>query len=184
MSQPSPTDTKTLALARSHHFRFEALAANRAGRLTPEQIRDVRRQFRNATVLAVVLGLGGLVIGSWMKIAPRSFPLPDQNIIGPITDSTMALLVGGFFLLIAIIGNFVRPIGAELAKGRVEQVEGLIRVQRSESGGEASVSAYAYHINGLTFQVTTAGAQLIDSTQRYRLYYLPRNRVLVNIEPI
>ncbi|HKV85740.1 MAG TPA: hypothetical protein VJN88_14395 [Ktedonobacterales bacterium] len=170
-------------LSRIHGFRPEALDANRAGLLAPEQVSAIRLRATGAAMLALGLGLVCLILGGVGLVSPRAFG--GHAPFGATGAGAVAALAFGIFLL-ALGFRFVLRLPSDLAGRRVASVEGFIsKFTRTESGSEgSSVISYHYRIKSLAWSVSRAAYERLDSRLRYRVYYLPRTKLVVNIEPI
>ncbi len=161
-------------LARANHFTLEDLEHNRNGEITSAQ----RMKPLGQVIGGGVFGLFALVFGG-------IFFFPAWTSSGR-TDFMAAMLVPfvvvGIFLLVS--GWMVINGLLDMSMSSLEQVEGSGHKEKRTSGGKKRSTRYYYVVNGQSFQVTrTAYTALIDNLN-YRVYYLPRTKKLVSIEPI
>jgi hypothetical protein len=87
--------------------------------------------------------------------------------------------------LLALRQHLGSPI--EYLRGQVLVTEGIVtkHVEVSQDHEQASTTAsYYYRVNERLFSVNQAGYEALIEGRRYRLYFLPKNKKLVNIEVI
>jgi hypothetical protein len=150
------------ALAQAHHFDLSDLAANRQGQLSTRQ----RLGLTRGVVGLQVVTLGALALLVWMLVS------------APQTEPWSALILG---LILAGIAYATYRRVNDLLGGQVVWLEGVISRVEDSSGDSSS---YYYVLAGQRFSVSsTAYAALVESL-RYRLYYTPRTKKLVSIEPL
>ena len=173
----------TAQLIVAHGFRLEALEANRTGILTPQQARSVKRSGNLAILVGFALGLFLLITGIIGLRSPRFFA--DQVPAGS-TGLVAYLSIGGGVVILVLVVLFVLSLPEDLRGRRVASAEGFIRkyVTTSSTGVGDSINAYHYRIHRLRFDVGRAAYDMLDPGRRYRVYYLPRSKILVNLEPI
>jgi hypothetical protein len=134
-------------------------------------------------LVGLALGLFLVGLGVAGLRSPQLFA--DQV---PITfaGAAAALSIGGGALMLVLVLRFLRELPADLAGRRVASTEGFIRKSSSTSntyeGG--SITTYHYRIGRLRFDVPRAGYEALDTRRRYRVYYLPRTKIVVNLDPI
>jgi hypothetical protein len=165
-------------LIAAHGFRPDALDANRAGVLTPEQASGIG--WRSG--VQVTLGLAAGVILVVVGCVGIEHWLATQNANGLVA----ALGIVGGALVAWLTLRFQRRMSADLAERKVAVVEGMIRkTTRTSTDSDGSTSTtYHYRIGRLSFRVRRAGYRLLNARLRYRVYYLPRTRKVVNLEPV
>lgn len=163
-------------------FTEEDMQTVRQGVLTAEQC-DKLRQLQQRTYLvtlgcAVPIFLGLACIGAAVYSMIASSPISTA---GGIVMGVMALLmVGVFVLLFGMIGFQVLRFNQDLVARQIESITGPARIVTvGVSGG--SRSNYV-EVNGVRFATTTWLHQLEEPGAVYRVYYLPRSRVLVTVE--
>ncbi|MGI8689707.1 MAG: hypothetical protein ACR2M3_14120 [Thermomicrobiales bacterium] len=180
-ASPSPF-LQTLAAANGFHA--DALDANRAGRLTEAQTRTLARTFRHRRGQWVLIGLFFL-LGS-------AGAFSTQGVTWRNGWALVFAAAGALFVLSAIWPG-PRASNRDLADSRVVTLEGWVRrivVIADTSGGGGQTQGpphdlYYYQIANQRFAVAGVAAyDALDERLPYRLYYLPRTRQLVNLEPI
>jgi hypothetical protein len=171
-------------------FPTSALADNRAGRLTAEQIRDLRldaRKSRSSGLLAgVALAAMGLFI-VWGTLAGR---IPGSRLQSLAVGAAFA--IGGGLLLAS--GGMTRGPRAEQAASAstvLELVEGPFRRERSDlqsleghahaSRGNARYS-YRLFVGDRSFSVAEEAYLAAPDDGLVRVYVLPNSDRVINLE--
>jgi hypothetical protein len=150
------------------------IEANRAGRLTDNQRRNLKaaaRSFNRSMLTGAVLAavIGGLLATS-NGPAPNAWARPA---------ATAAFFLGALvFLFFALRPN---PEAADASGGRVEAVEGAIGKRRI-SGSGANSSSYFLEIGEKRYAVGSAEYAAAPETGWVRLYMTPRTHQVVNFE--
>src|SRR5258708_6146533 len=183
------------ALAKTNYFTMEELAQNRAGKIADGQMLKLARKalkpfYKSATVL-----LGWLL---FMLIIRTFVPGLVLRLAGMWLGKSLGVLfmlitLGCVVSLIVGIWNSGRlTIGliADLSKGQAAVVTGRVvgsRAQNDTQGmdrlhGEKA-DVYHYVINNEYFEVGQAAYETLRSREIYRLYYTPRSKLLLSIEP-
>lgn len=157
-------------IATAHGFRLDALAANRAGRLTAEQAQELHRCWM------CTFGYGVLIVAVFVFLGIAV----DES--AQIALIVVGGLAGGLFMILAI--SLRRSSARELAAGAVAHLDGLLYVSTRTDSDESSTVNYFYRVQGQEFATSRAASQTIDPHQTYRVYYMPKGHELLNIEPI
>jgi len=157
-------------LARTHHFSPDALPVNHAGRLADSQ----STWLVFLAVLHFVGGLAAFGAAAWLiyiysATAKRSDPV--------LTVIIMTLFPGAVGLYL-----FQRTfkIVADVWAGQVAHAQGHVR--KTVSRGRST--SYYYWIESLRFRVSGQAYNALVEGIEYRIYYAPRSKLLVGIEPI
>ncbi len=187
MRQDPQLSAVTQTLAGVHGFRADALGANRSGRLTDDQVRGVTRGHRRSGLLLTLAGVVFVGLGLVAKANPSLAQSEDPS--ANATLVALGLIGFGAVCLLAAVYSVFRRSTADLAKRRVASTEGFIRVLRhgdwlGSEGEEGPSYTYTYKINGIEFPTSQKGAEAINPQLRYRVYYLPSSKKMVNIEAI
>lgn len=158
-------------------FPQDALEANRSGRLTDQQRRNVRAMSRGLRKgelqFAAVITVIGLLV--WFAAGPAKYATVKPLIgIG-------CLIIAGFLVVRSFLG--ADSITADLRSGRVDSVEGAItkRITRSESRG-SSMETHYFDVEGKRIEVSRAAYDAAPDAGFVRVYFLPRRKWLVNME--
>lgn len=157
------------ALAQSNGFSAEKLAEYRLGRMGDERYgRLAKTWIWSSLGLLALLALMGFIV--W----------------GVFTDTDapwfMLLFFGAFvFLFVAIIAWNLVQSTQDLLAGEVASAEGFVRrtVHRSNKS-----TSYYYKLDKLSFSVSGTAYNALVEGLRYRVYYLPRSKKLLGIEPL
>lgn len=173
------------ALGSVFDFVDEDLAENRAGRLSPrQQTRQFWGNIRTAIFLSpfllMALGFGlGLPIGLVVYPMLTNRRMDEDAWIGALCGGGIGLL---FLVILAwvIISPFL-----DLWRGEITSIEGEVEERAITTGsGKNRRTNYYYIVNGQRFDVGQQGHQALIQGRRYRLYYYPRSKRVVSVEPI
>jgi hypothetical protein len=150
-------------LLQAFHVLAEDLEANRTGALGPRQAqRLIASGYRNLAA-SVVIGVALLAILLFVAHKPLK---PVQWILS-----------GALFLAALLVGiNYFRRVRAAVAEGRVECLTGAVETR---SGGR---SGWYLHVAGQSFQLPVRPWH-VKSGSAYRVYFAPRPRAIVAMEP-
>jgi hypothetical protein len=192
-------DVLMLQLARANRLDLDALTANRAGRLSSNQI---RRQLESV-VVAFLFGIGLLgIVGS----AALAFgAISNHDVLGILAPCGVgiALMVG-----VGMLYNFANRIGADkymnsartlvlsipdVLMGRVASVEGKTtrrmdehtRNTRASDGSPDTMTTYSYWycVDNVEISVGEEGYKAFPEAGLVcSLYYLPWSKALVNLQ--
>ena len=170
----------THRLARANGFNLDALDANRRGKLIASQKAKFLAIFVVATVAGLVLAI--LLIVSFVREADR---LEGAWWLIPIVLAIFALS----FLLLRSQFNTLR----DYLEGKVVSISGVVTKDevsslkydedRSTSTVEFNYTFY-YKVKRKRFKVNDTGYLSLREGLRYRLFFLPRCKKLINIEAI
>ena len=151
-------------LLKVFHCGLDELEANRAGRLGAGQAHRLIRSGNLNVVAALVLGAG---------LAAILFGVAKKPLV-PV----QWLLSSGLFLAALAVGiHYARQTRAAAAAGIVECLAGPVQVQlRGKQGWWLSVA-------GQSLKLPIRGWH-VQSGASYRVYLVPRGRLIVAIEPI
>lgn len=160
------------ALQQTNSFDEYTLALNRRGEMTDAQKQWLGGSRRGDLRAAVIIALLGVA-------------LFGVNILFQ-TGLDAETLLGGAAFFVLFSGYFVYRWWAQNADARsavVQMAEGAVTKlqQRTE---ESSTYTYYYVINGIRLEVGEAAYQALIDQVVYRVYYLPRSRQLLSIEPV
>ena len=147
-------------LLRAFRIGPQDIAANRAGRLGPGQIRRLRRNIW-INILAVTPLIGVVLLGAVL--------LPHRGLLQYVL---FALVIA---LFVAMLWSWIRGIRRSLRAGVVECLSGPVTVTRTRGGSYLTVrekrlrlwTPYWHVGRGLT----------------YRVYYVPAATMVVAMEP-
>lgn len=157
----------------------DALADNRAGRMTKAQ-RDVYRrmsrgwrksEFQFAGIFAII----GLLV--WFAEGPAKYAT-----VKPLVGIAFLILAGALFV-VGLTGT--DPITRDVREGRVLQVEGAIRKYTETSSSRGSSTTYHYaEVANVRTEMGGGTYDALPEAGIVRLFYLPHSRRLVNFEQL
>ncbi len=158
-------------------FRADALEANRAGRLTDAQARELRARASSTRKELLVLAVGFAVIGVVVLTGP-----------GPASGAAVRLIGGVAGLVIgAALAVAGLPVGSALARElrdpRVDTVEGaVLRNERRVHAAGSSRATYSITVAHRRYAVDRALFDATPDAGHVRIYVLPRSHTVVNLE--
>lgn len=162
-------------MADSSPFPAEALEANRAGRLSPQQrtwLRGLAKNWRsNGRTIAGVAGLLGIIV----------LFLADKGGAERILLGVGLLVVAAFVFVISMMG--VDTMDADLRAGKVESVEGAIAKRTQVTHGR-NTSTTTYYIDVKDRQMVAFRDQYEAAPEAgyVRVFYVPHSMRVVNLE--
>lgn len=163
-ARSAPRDLPSI-LAAVHGHSVEAFERNRLGQLDPSQAGALRRRVAQETLVGAFLFC--LPFGLWFLVGGSG--LLGLALIG------MLSLFGVWFFFAAY-----RHL-AEIRAGRVDILEGVVITEMRRS--DKSVGYY-YRVGDQRFSVSNKAYDALIDGRSYRVYYMPRSRTLVGIEPL
>lgn len=184
MSIPFTTDRERdglqRALAEANGFRLDALASNRAGRLTPEQTHDLRTEQGTDRWIFILLGIPTtLMSGVWLGNRALHAGLSG------LLHERIAFAVFAAGLILVWAGARWKEYRREFTDAAVEAVDGRGRkLVRSLSAGSGGSAHYTLVVGDLDFEVSARGYGSFIEGVHYRAYYVSQRhaRTLVNVE--
>jgi len=172
----SPTqahDDLQHALAVANHFNVDDLPAYREGKQGPGKFRRLRRLWSTAGWL-LLAAFGLALVFTFMVVADQHSPFAPLVIIVAV-----ALFCVG---LGSVLGD-VRPT-LDIIDGRVLSSRGQVQKFTRVISGRYTTTLYFYTLNGQDWRVSPEAWRALIEGRRYRVYYLPRSKALVGIEPM
>ncbi len=162
------------ALAMTLGFSADDLQVNRQGRISRHQRKRLRRAMRS--------GFYGTVLGAGFA----AFMIVYGPLLHPEKPKLPFFVAAGLGAL-ALVMSF-KDLAAELADsvgGAVRCREGKVtRYTQSSSGGRSRRTYHYFALEDLRFSVSSAAYEALIEGLTYRVFYLPRTRMLVGIEPV
>jgi hypothetical protein len=161
------------ALAQANGFHSNALDSNREGRLTLQQgLRLLLSRLIPLTLLlAFVFVVSAFAVGlmaAWLR---------DTTIPFGVVLFVLFAMAGSAWLM----WRFFIPYMLDVFTRQVLIAEGFGRRDKIEDGEGAT---YHYLVGNLRFIVSGSAYNALIEGIRYRVYYTPRTKKLVNIEPL
>jgi hypothetical protein len=161
------------ALAVTNNFNLDDLPAYREGRQGPGTFRRLRGIWSTA---------------GWLLLAGVVLLMVFVYMVGlnVYTDLAPFAFLPAMFLFIGALGSAIGDTGRTLdvLGGQVRSFRGEVSKTKRETHGRYATTFYYYSIDGQHFLVPAEAYRALIEGQRYRLYYLPRSKALVGIEPI
>lgn len=173
------------ALGSVFGFVDEDLPENRAGRLSQRQqqhlfFSNLRTALFLSPFVLLALGFGlGLPFGLVIYPTLTGERMDSDAWFGAACGGSMGLL---FTVILgwAIISPFL-----DLWRGDVTSLEGEVEERAITTGsGKNRRTNYYYIVNGQRFNVGQQAHQALIQGRRYRLYYFPRSKTVVSVEPL
>ena len=169
----------TARLARANGFNFDALNANREGKLTTAQKVKYLAIFASVTI-------AGLCVATVLIV---SFFLVADTLEGAWWLLPIVLVI---VVLALLLMRRQFSILRDYLEGEVVAIRGLVSksevLSRGYEGDESmtptSDVTYYYKIKRHRFTVNEDGYAALNEEMRYCLYFLPRSQKLVNIEAL
>jgi hypothetical protein len=183
LSRADPTHTTQpylAVLARANHFNLDALAANRQGQLYAAQR---KAQIHNLALVALSLGLVSAPFGVLIFFAWRTYLAGGNPLGGTIALTILLLLPPTTAFLMAARHGFSFSAIVDLREGRVAVTEGMVRKTMVHLSNSKE-PLYYYRLNRLRFLVSEAAYDALIVDRPYRVYYLPRSKILLSLEPL
>ncbi len=161
-------------LAQANNFTPDDLTHNRNGEATPAQ----RMKPLGGVIFGALFGLMALAFGGLFFF--QVFPNVDSG------DALPAMIIPALVLgIFALVGGWMFLNGLlDMSVSSIEQAQGAGRKEKRTSGGKSRSTRYYYVIDGKSFQVNRRAYTALLEGIDYRIYYLPRTKKLVSIEPV
>jgi hypothetical protein len=157
-------------------FSKSALPTNQSGRLTDEQSRRWTQIAKGRRQSVRGAALPFAAIGAFLLL-----------VSGPAAKAAARTNGGIAFLGIAailVVAASLEPVNADVREGRVESVDGAI-AKRSGYLSRAAQRSYYFYVGGRRLQALSRLSYDAAPDAGYvRVYFLPRSRRVVNLEPL
>jgi len=166
MSASQPKDLLLDALARANHFSMEDLEANRTGSLSGRQ--EVR--------LFGLVSFWVALLAAFLLIS--IFAVQRQTMGG----NTLVYLLLGIMAVIAFVRIGWRSVSLiwDIWGAKADHMDG--RVTRHIHHAR-NTRYYTYQLSGMKFRVSMSAYNALLEGREYRVYFAPRSKRLVAIEP-
>ena len=160
-------------LAVTNHFNVDDLPANREGRLGRSGSRRLRSAWAPAAWMLLFAFLA-LVVFVYLVNADVS------------KDMAPILFVAALFL---ILGALAGALGAlsptlDVLGGKVNSAEGVVQKIERRTYGRTANTFYYYRLGNQSWTVTPEAYRALIAGPTYRVYFLPRSKRMVGIEPL
>jgi hypothetical protein len=168
-----PTD-----LLRAAGLDPNAIDENRAGHLMPIQAEAAREHDRRLTSprigVAMMMFLIAILAASQVtRLAQTGFPRYTSELAIAAIVAIVLYTIWKY-----TIGS---GVGRDIADGKVVSMEGIGRKQRVRG---TTFTMHFLKVNGTPFRLSRTAYEMLDPLRTYRVYYLPRSKVLVNLEMV
>jgi hypothetical protein len=189
-------------LSKALHFSPESLEANRAGRLSKDQIKQFAPRCIQPAVLTFVFAVAPFAVWTWITAGRQqlsmenAFPVlfTELTHVGDLFEAHGKM--GGVTMLasiivslaLAVIMAFRMPLLLyfDLLDRKVEAREGRVvarEEQINRANGRDPIEKYFFSLRYLNMPVSLAAYRALEAGSVYIVYVLPRSEVLASIEP-
>jgi hypothetical protein len=181
----SPTDLTNL-LAESNEFDLSYLSENSRGELAPGQARLLVRNLIGPTIIILVT-FSFLIYQLYSQgfVKKLSMGTPLGALISEMSQGLM--IIGGVLLVAGLAGIFllIRTL-LDMFGGRVAimEGEGWKKITTSTDDDGSTTTRTYYVIADKKFSVQRSGFAAFENGRKYRVYFTPRRKILVNIEAL
>ncbi|MBL8057377.1 MAG: hypothetical protein JNK29_11790 [Anaerolineales bacterium] len=173
------------ALGGVFNWREDDQPDNAAGRLSDRQRAAQWWALGRAALVGGVFLVPFLV--AFGVVFPYVFVVRDWLAGEPVEAAAWipALCAPAFVLAFAAIAVASQVnVFRDLLAGAVESVEGPVTERAITTGsGRSRRTRYYYEVNDQRFQVSAVALQALVRGRRYRLYFLPRSKRVIGVEP-
>ena len=161
------------ALAVANHFNLDDLPAYRDGRLGlagPPRLRRTWTPAAAMLLLALVLFalFAALVSGHTSK-----------DLVPIVFVAAVLLGIAGLFTALGALSATFDLLG-----GQVASAAGAVHKSMRQTYGRNASTYYYYKLDALVWTVTPEAYRALIEGPAYRVYYLPRSKMLLGIEPL
>ena len=189
-------------LSKALRFTPESLEANRKGRLSKEQVKQLAPQVILPMILTFVLAVGPLV--AWTYVTAGRQQLSFESAFPALINGLLhvhdlfeahgkmgaVMMLGSILVPLAIAAFMVLRLPImlyfDLLDRKVEAREGRV-VAREEQinrpNGRDPIEKYYFSLRYLNMPVSLAAYRALEAGSLYIVYVLPRSELLVSIEP-
>ncbi|MGB2954334.1 MAG: hypothetical protein WBB64_00050 [Anaerolineales bacterium] len=177
----------TGSLAEANGFDLSYLLENSRGELAPGQLSLLYSPlFISLIFMLVPAGFLGYQLYSQGFIKQlTTLNLPLGEVISAMPQGL--LIMGGILLLITVLGLYFFIITTLDFLGRSVQVlegVGVGKVTTSTDDDGSKTTNLYYVVAGQRFKVTRKAFEVFEWGRKYRVYFTPQRKVLVNIEVV
>ncbi len=165
---PSASDVLTI-LASTHHFNPLSLESNRNGIQSPDQalrLTLLASLYIIGAIMALSISAGIIIL--FEKTANASAP------VFPVLCLNIFLFIIGFYVLWR---GFL--IISDVWTGKIAAVQGHV----SKSVWNGRLTSYHYSLAGMRWRVSHQAYNALVASIPYRIYFTPRSKILIAIEP-
>jgi hypothetical protein len=183
-------------LARANRFTMDDLAQNRKGRISDKQMGHLFFMALYPIRYPAMALLGWLTCCFIVKTLVPDFVLMiaalfGMKSIGVLFGAITLACLGSLFVALLRGSRNLFLLVRDLSAGKAEFLDGRVTVSREESGGlgmdqfrnEKRMQTWYVVLNHY-FEVPEAAAEALPHNMRLRLYFTPRSKLLLSIEPV
>jgi hypothetical protein len=175
----------TETLAEANGFKVSSLDANKRGELAAEQVSRIYSQLVSPLVfIATSIGVIYYQVTRLDLDGPFSF----NAFLSALRQSTTAMKIFGIIFIVLLVWGLVLFVQTllDIAGKQVALVEGLgFRKITTSSDDDGSKNTRMYYvIDGVRFTVDRRGFLAFEDGRKYKAYFTPRRKILVNIEVV
>jgi hypothetical protein len=184
-SDLSPTDMTNL-LAEANGFYLSYLSENSRGELGPGQGQLLIKNLLGPAILILAtLGILTYQLYSQGFIKKLSMGKPLGAMISEMSQGFMVmsgvLLVGGLYGFYLLITTTLDMFGGTVAS---LEGDGWKKITTSTDDDGSTTTRTYYVIANKKFSVKSSGFAAFENGRKYRAYFTPRRKILVNIEAL
>ena len=183
-------------LARTNRFSMEDLARNREGKISESQ--RTKLFSRALRPLRYPLGalIGWLIAVVIIKTLIPGFILGIISMMGGKSVTAAAVVITAGCVLATLVAamqssRLIALLIADLSAGKADFLDGRLSVSKEEDNGlgldkfhSQKVMRCAYVIKGEYFAVDEEAAAAAPQGNQYRLYFTPKSKLLLSLEPV
>ena len=182
-------------LARANHFTMADLELNRGGKISDAQwMRLLLRAVQPVRYTGGAL-LGWLICCFVVKTLVPAIVLWIMAMLGVkgvgiLFGAVTLACVGAFLLSVFKSARTTALLIADLNAGKAASIEGRVSPSREEEKGLGMARLYGekhthhwYVVKNEYFEVDQQAHSVLPEGRQYRLYYTPKSKLLLSIEP-
>jgi len=183
-------------LARANHFTMDDLEQNRKGRISDKQMGRLFFMALYPIRYPAMALLGWLTFCFIVRTLVPSFVLMiaalfGMKSIGVVFGVITLACVGSLFVALLRGSRNVFLLVQDLSAGAASHLDGRVTVSREESNGlgmdrfrdEKRMQCW-YVVQNQYFEVEEAAAEALPHNSKLRLYFTPKSKLLLSIEPV
>jgi hypothetical protein len=189
-------------LSKALNFSPETLEANRKGRISKEQVKQLSSRCFPPAILTVVFAVAPFAIWTWITAKRLQLPLGGAfpALIIELAHLKDLFEAHGKMGGVTMLGSFVISLALavimasrvpltlyfDLLDRKVEAREGRVvarEEQINRSNGRDPIEKYFFSLRYLNMPVNLAAYRALEAGSIYIVYLLPRSELLASIEP-
>jgi len=175
----------TETLAEANGFKVSSLEANKRGELTTEQVTGIYSHLLSPLVF-IATSIGVIYFQVSRLELDGLFSL--DAFLTALRQSTTSMKIFGIVFIVLLVWGLVLLLQTllDIAGKQVAMVEGQgfrKKTTSTDDDGSRNTRMY-YEIGGVRFNVDRRGFLAFEDGRKYKAYFTPRRKVLVNIEVV